>query len=44
MANGSSRRFGEWVLIGLLAGPFLAMVDRSIVNVGLLAIATSFHS
>ena len=29
--------------IGLLAGPFLSMVDGSIVNVALPVIATQFH-
>lgn len=37
-------RIRGWVLIGLLAGPFLTMVDSSIVNVGLPAISSSLNS
>ena len=36
-------RIRGWVLIGLLAGPFLTMVDSSIVNVGLPAISSSLN-
>ncbi len=42
--HAQQRSLRGWVLVGLLAGPFLTMVDSSIVNVGLPAIATSLHS
>jgi len=42
--NAQPRSLRGWVLVGLLAGPFLSMVDSSIVTVGLPAIATSLHT
>lgn len=41
--NAEQRSLRGWILVGLLAGPFLTMIDSSIVNVGLPAIATSLH-
>lgn len=41
--NIPSRPLRGWIVVGLLAGPFLTMVDSSIVTVSLPAIATSFH-
>ncbi|NMP24708.1 hypothetical protein [Sulfobacillus harzensis] len=42
--NAQQHSLRGWAFVGLLAGPFLTMVDSSIVNVGLPAIATSLHS
>lgn len=44
IANAEPTSLRGWILVGLLAGPFLTMVDSSIVNVGLPAIAVSLHS
>lgn len=37
-------RLSAWVLVGLLAGPFLSMVDANIVNVALPDITRQLHS
>jgi MFS family permease len=42
--RSSAVRLGFWAQAGLLAGPFLSMIDSSVINVALPAMARSLHS